>query len=57
MNAIWHATYCKEAWRLYDLWLMAAGDFDALEPAVLAVRRNLDEHLKTCAVCKREKPE
>lgn len=57
MTRRWHASYCKEAWRLYDLWLMAAGDFDALEPAVLAVRRNLDEHLKTCTECKREKPE
>lgn len=56
MTAVWHAYYCREAWRLYDLWLMAAGDFDALEPSVLALRRVLDEHVTNCKECKREKP-
>jgi hypothetical protein len=50
----WHAEYCREAWRLYDLWLMAAQDMDAFDDVVLALRHNLDSHLQGCKKCKRE---
>ena len=53
----WHAHYCREAWRLYDLVRMATGDFDGFDPVVLRLQEDLAEHLKTCTECKREKPE
>ena len=56
MTATWHARYCREAWRLYDLVRMATGDFDGFDPVVLRLQEDLAEHLKTCTECKREKP-
>ena len=57
MVSVWHAEYCGEYWRLYDLWLLGAQDFDAFDAPVLALRRALDEHLTNCKECKREKTE
>ena len=52
--SVWVAVYCREAWRLYDKWLLAASDTDALTADVLAKRRELAEHLTNCKECKRE---
>jgi len=55
MPDTWVAIYCREAWRLYDKWLLAAQNPDALAADVRAKRLAWAEHLQTCTECKREK--
>jgi len=54
MPDTWVAIYCREAWRLYDKWLLARNDPDALTADVLAKRLAWAEHLTNCKECKRE---
>ena len=51
----WHARYCPDYWRLYDLIHMSTGDYDAFDPVMMKLKDDLEEHLKTCTECKREK--
>ncbi len=54
MPDTWVAEYCREFWRLYDLWLPLRNDRNKYIESCQAWM-GLWKHIETCTECKREK--